>query len=463
MKGRTHLKSAKEVRKEILSLAKSYYRLAHKAGEFVPGKSRIPYGGRVFDGHELQNLVDSSLEFWLTAGRYAAEFEKMLARFIGVRHASLVNSGSSANLLAFAALTSPKLGKRAIRSGDEVITVAAAFPTTVAPILQHGCVPVFVDVEMGTYNLDPSLLPRALSKKTRAVFLAHTLGNPFDVEAIRAFCRRHGLWLIEDNCDALGAEFKGKKTGSFGDLSTCSFYPPHHMTMGEGGAVLTDDPELTRLVESFRDWGRDCWCPPGKDNTCGKRFGRRFGELPSGYDHKYVFSHFGYNMKATDLQAAIGCAQLSKLPSFIRARRKNHAFLLRESRRWQDRFILPVATPGSDPSWFGFMLTVREDAGFSRHDVVEHLEKNGVQTRMLFAGNLIRHPCFDEMRRKRAGYRVVGTLGNTDAVMNRSFWVGVYPGITPRMRGHIVKTLGSFPGVREVRSRKSAQRPDGTA
>lgn len=420
---------------------------------FVPGKTVVPYGGRVFDGREIRAAVDASLEFWLTAGRYAARFEERLASYIGVRHALLTNSGSSANLLALSALTSPALGARRIGRGDEVITVAAGFPTTVAPIIQHGCVPVFVDVDPGTRNVDVSLLPKALSRKTKAVFLAHTLGNPFDVDAVTAFCRRHGLWLIEDNCDALGSEVRGRRTGSFGDLATCSFYPPHHMTMGEGGAVLANDPMLARLVASFRDWGRDCWCPPGQDNTCGKRHARRFGELPFGYDHKYVFSHFGYNLKVTDLQAAIGCAQLDKLPAFVRARRRNHAYLLRSAARWSDRFILPEAAPGSVPSWFGFLLTVRPGAGFTRDGIVAHLEGRRIQTRMLFAGNLVRHPCFDAMRRRRTGYRIAGPLANTDAIMNDAFWIGVYPGITPEMRAYMARAIDEY---------ASAHRPGGS-
>ena len=411
----------------------------------------------------MENLVDASLDFWLTAGRYAAQFEAGLARFIGVRHCSLTNSGSSANLLAFSALTSPTLGERRIRRGDEVITVAAGFPTTVAPIVQYGAVPVFVDVALPTYNVDVELLGAALSRKTRAVFLAHTLGNPFDLTAVREFCDRHGLWLIEDNCDALGAQyrFRGRwrATGSVGHLGTSSFYPPHHITMGEGGAVYTDDPRLKRLVESFRDWGRDCWCPPGQDNTCHRRFQRRFGTLPPGYDHKYVYSHFGYNLRITDMQAAIGCAQLEKLPRFVEARRENWLFLREKLDDLGDRLVLPEPTPGSRPSWFGFLLTVRERAGFSRNDIVQHLEGAGVQTRMLFAGNLLRHPCFDELRAARRGYRVVGRLANTERILNRSFWVGVYPGLSREMLEHVASLIRSFAGGGKAARARSRRGP----
>jgi CDP-6-deoxy-D-xylo-4-hexulose-3-dehydrase len=437
-----------QLRQAVLRATARHFDAAHGAGApFRPGM-RIPYGGRVFDRREVENLVDASLDFWLTAGRYAGQFEAGLARFLGVRHCSLTNSGSSANLLAFSALTSPTLGERRIRRGDEVITVAAGFPTTVAPIVQYGAVPVFVDVALPTYNVDVELLGDALSRKTRAVFLAHTLGNPFDLAAVREFCDRHGLWLIEDNCDALGAQYRlrgrWRATGSVGHLGTSSFYPPHHITMGEGGAVYTDDPRLKRLVESFRDWGRDCWCPPGQDNTCRRRFQRRFGTLPLGYDHKYVYSHFGYNLRITDMQAAIGCAQLEKLPRFVEARRENWLFLRERLDDLGDRFVLPEPTPGTRPSWFGFLLTVRERAGFSRNDIVQHLESAGVQTRMLFAGNLLRHPCFDELRAARRGYRVVGRLANTERILNRSFWVGVYPGLSREMLEHVASLIRSF-------------------
>jgi CDP-6-deoxy-D-xylo-4-hexulose-3-dehydrase len=413
---------------------------------FVPGRSGIPYGGRVYDEKELCNLVDSALEFWLTAGRYAARFESEMAAYLGVKHCSLTNSGSSANLLAVAALTSPKLGADALKPGDEVITVAAGFPTTVTPILQHGLVPVFVDVTLPTYNVDVSMLEAARSGRTRAVMLAHTLGNPFDIAAVKKFCGRHGLWLIEDNCDALGSTYGGKFTGTFGDISTQSFYPPHHMTMGEGGALFTNDAKLKRLIESFRDWGRDCWCPPGVDDSCRKRHGQQFGELPFGYDHKYVFSHFGYNLKVTDMQAAVGLAQLGKLTKFTEARKKNFKALRDGLAKHADRLILPEATKGADPSWFGFLLTVREDAGFTREQIVAHLENHRIQTRMLFAGNLLRHPCFDGLRKAKKGYRVVGELKNTDRIMNDTFWVGVYPGIDAARRKEMLRVFGTFLG-----------------
>lgn len=431
-----------------LNNVRRFYQEVHEPIQhckFVPGSSRINYAGRVYDEKEMINLVDSALDFWLTTGHYAEKFEKSFAEFLGVKYCSLTNSGSSANLLAFMALTSPKLEDRRIKKGDEVITVAAGFPTTVAPIIQYGAVPVFVDIELPYYNMDCSQLEKALSDKTKAVMLAHTLGNPFDIERVKDFCDRHGLWLIEDNCDALGSRyyFKGewRYTGTIGDIGTSSFYPPHHMTMGEGGAVYTNNVILKRIIDSFRDWGRDCWCASGKDNTCGKRFGQKFGELPFGYDHKYVYSHFGYNLKVTDMQAAIGCAQLEKLPDFIEKRKANWQRLREGLLELDDKFILPEPTPNSDPSWFGFLLTVRETAGFTRDEIVDHLEKNGIQTRMLFAGNLLKHPCFDEMRAKGEGFRVVGELKNTDMVMERTFWVGVYPGMTEEMLDYMVNIL----------------------
>lgn len=434
-----------QLRKQAIEAAIAYYRHTHgQKNTFTPG-DRIPYAGRVFDETEITNLIDSSLDFWLTTGRYAERFEQEFAAFLGVQHCSLTNSGSSANLLAFMALTSTKLGGRSIRPGDEVITVAAGFPTTVAPIIQYGAVPVFVDVSLPTYNIDVTQLDAALSEKTKAVMVAHTLGNPFDLAAVKAFCDKHNLWLIEDNCDALGSRYtyKGarKYTGTIGHIGTSSFYPPHHMTMGEGGAVYTDDPLLKRLVESFRDWGRDCWCPSGKDNTCSNRFGQQFGELPFGYDHKYVYSHFGYNLKVTDMQAAIGCAQLEKLPGFIEARKKNWKLLREGLAGLKDKFILPEATENSDPSWFGFLLTVRKGSGLTRDRIVNHLESKGIQTRMLFAGNLIKHPCFDEMRKEGKGYRMIGDLATTDRIMNDTFWVGVYPGMTEEMVGFMVETI----------------------
>lgn len=439
-------KKGGELRAQIMELVKEYYETEHIKAPYEGG-APIPYGGRIYDEKELQNLTSASLDFWLTAGPWAEKFEKDFAAFIGVKYCSLVNSGSSANLLAFMALTSPKLGKRRILPGDEVITVAAGFPTTVTPIIQYGAVPVFVDVKIPSYNIDTALLENALSARTKAVMAAHTLGNPFNIEKVRDFCRSHGLWLVEDNCDALGSQYrldgKWRYTGTFGDIATSSFYPPHHMTMGEGGAVYTDDAELYKIVNSLRDWGRDCWCPSGHDNTCNCRFTQQFGELPLGYDHKYVYSHFGYNLKATDMQAAIGCAQLEKLPRFIEARGKNWAYLKEELKRLgADEFlILPEKEENSDPSWFGFMITVKEDAPCTRDGLVKHLESNKIQTRMLFAGNLIKHPCFDEMRESGKGYRVAGPLAKTDAIMNRSFWVGVYPGMCEGKLRFIANTI----------------------
>ncbi|MBQ7545460.1 MAG: lipopolysaccharide biosynthesis protein RfbH [Clostridia bacterium] len=425
-------KDEQQARAAILESVAAYCEAFHTPKPYETG-DRIPYAARVYDKDEMVSLADSMLDFWLTAGRYADRFERELASFLGVKYCALVNSGSSANLLAFMALTSPLLGERAVRRGDEVITVAAGFPTTVAPIIQFGAVPVFIDVTIPQYNADVSRLEAALSPKTKAVMLAHTLGNPFDLAAVRAFCDRHGLWLIEDNCDALGSEYElrgvWKKTGTVGDIGTSSFYPPHHMTMGEGGAVYTSDALLHKIIRSMRDWGRDCVCPSGCDNFCGHRFDRQYGELPAGYDHKYVYSHFGYNLKATEMQAAIGCAQLGKLPSFIEKRRENFAYLYELVRDLEPYFILPQAAPESRPSWFGFLLTCR--AGTDRNAVVQHLESKGVQTRMLFAGNLLRHPCFDAIRGDSAAYRVVGTLESTDRILRDTFWIGVYPGMTP--------------------------------
>ena len=406
-------------------------------------RDRIPYASRVYDKEEMVNLVDSALEFWLTAGRYTDQFEREFAKYLGVRYCSLVNSGSSANLVAFMVLTSPLLKERAIRPGDEVITVAAGFPTTVAPIIQYGAIPVFVDVTIPQYNLDVHQLEAALSDKTKAVMAAHTLGNPFDLQAIKAFCDKHNLWLIEDNCDALGSKYtlngEEKFTGTIGDIGTSSFYPPHHMTMGEGGAVYTNDPLLNKIIKSFRDWGRDCSCPSGKDNLCGHRFDRQYGELPLGYDHKYVYSHFGYNLKATDLQAAVGVAQLKKFPSFVEKRRHNFDRLKAGLQGLDDKIILPEPAPNSKPSWFGFLITCKE--GIDRNRVVQAIEDQGIQTRMLFAGNLIKHPCFDEMRRMGEGYRVVGELSNTDRIMKDTFWVGVYPGMNDAMIDQMAETI----------------------
>ncbi len=438
-------------RKLTTNSTKKYYHQIHKPKQnkaFIAGETKINYAGRVFDEKELINLVDASLDFWLTTGRFAYQFEKDFASFLGVKHCSLVNSGSSANLLAFMALTSPKLGNRRIRQGDEVITVAAGFPTTVAPIVQYGAIPVFVDISLPTYNIDCAQLEEALSEKTKAVMLAHTLGNPFDLAAVRRFCDINNLWLIEDNCDALGSRYFYDKhwryTGTIGDIGTASFYPPHHITMGEGGAVYTNSIELKRIAESFRDWGRDCWCPSGKDDTCKNRFKKQFGELPFGYDHKYVYSHFGYNLKVTDMQAAVGCAQLEKLPRFIEARKDNWQKLRVGLASLEDKLLLPQATADSDPSWFGFVLTVREDAGFSRDEIVSYLEQNNIQTRMLFAGNLLKHPCFDEFRTNHSGYRVVGDLTNANRVMNQTFWLGVYPGMTKSIIDYVIDRIKYF-------------------
>ncbi|MDD2462585.1 MAG: lipopolysaccharide biosynthesis protein RfbH [Desulfobulbus sp.] len=437
-----------ELRRHVIDAARAYYDFKHKPKKvFKPG-DRIPYAGRVFDEREIEYLIDAALDFWLTTGRYAEQFERSFAQFLGARHCSLTNSGSSANLLAFMALTSPKLGERRINKGDEVITVAAGFPTTVAPIVQYGAVPVFVDVTLPTYNIDCSQLEEALSEKTKAIMVAHTLGNPFDLEHVKGFCDKHHLWLIEDNCDALGARYfqagKWQYTGTIGHIGTSSFYPPHHMTMGEGGAVYTNDTTLKRLIESYRDWGRDCWCASGHDNTCKKRFDQQFGELPLGYDHKYVYSHFGYNLKVTDMQAAIGCAQLEKVPQFVEARKNNWQLLKNELAELDHFFVMPEATTNSDPSWFGYLLTVREGVGFTRDQIVQHLEAKGIQTRMLFAGNLIKHPCFDEMRATKDGFRVVRDLPTTDRIMHDTFWVGVYPGMTESMLHYMVEQIRYF-------------------
>lgn len=432
-----------QAREQILKLVDEYCGTYHnKKKPFAEG-DRIPYASRVYDSNEMVNLVDSSLEFWLTAGRYTDEFEKKLAQYLGVKYCALVNSGSSANLTAFMTLTSPLLGDRAVKRGDEIITVAAGFPTTVTPMIQFGAVPVFVDVTIPQYNIDVTMLEKALSDRTKAVMIAHTLGNPFDLAAVKAFCDRHGLWLVEDNCDALGSQYtiNGEKkfTGTIGDIGTSSFYPPHHMTMGEGGAVYTDNALLAKIIRSMRDWGRDCICKSGCDNMCGHRFDRQYGELPPGYDHKYVYSHFGYNLKATDMQAAIGCAQLEKFPSFVERRKHNFARLKNALLGAQDRLILPEPAENADPSWFGFLITCRD--GVDRNAVVRRVESRGVQTRMLFAGNLTKHPCFDEMRKTGEGYRIVGTLENTDRIMNDTFWVGVYPGMTDEMTDYMAKTI----------------------
>ena len=432
-----------EMKDHILDLVKEYCDKYHnQQKEFAVG-DRIPYASRVYNSEEMVNLVDSALEFWLTAGRYTTEFEKKFAELLNVKFCSVVNSGSSANLCAFMALTSPLLKERRVRRGDEVITVAAGFPTTVAPVIQYGAVPVFVDVTIPQYNIDVNKLEAALSEKTKAVVIAHTLGNPFDLEAVKEFCNKHQLWLIEDNCDALGSKYtidgEEKFTGTIGDIGTSSFYPPHHMTMGEGGAVYTNNPLLHKIIRSFRDWGRDCMCPSGVDNLCGHRFDRQYGELPLGYDHKYVYSHFGYNLKVTDMQAAVGVAQIKKVPSFVEKRRHNFERLYNALVDLQDKFILPQACKNSKPSWFGFLLTCRE--GVDRVKVVKYLEAHGIQTRNLFAGNLIKHPCFDEMRKTGQGYRVVGSLENTDRIMRDTFWVGVYPGMTDEKIDYMAKVI----------------------
>jgi CDP-6-deoxy-D-xylo-4-hexulose-3-dehydrase len=412
-------------REKIIELVRQYYVAAFPEPAFVPGESPVRYAGRVFDADELTHLVEAALDFWLTTGRFADQFEREFARFFGLQHAILVNSGSSANLLALSCLTSPKLGERRLKSGDEVITVATGFPTTVNPIVQNQLVPVFLDVTIPTYNVDVTQLEEAYSERTSAVMLAHMLGNPFDVDAVMKFVRRHNLWLIEDCCDAVGATFRGQIVGTFGDLSTASFYPAHHITMGEGGCVLTNQSLLKTLVESFRDWGRDCWCEPGKDNTCGKRFDWQLGTLPYGYDHKYIYSHIGYNLKLTDMQAAVGVAQLKKLPAFIEARRRNFQALYDGLKDLEEFFILPEATPGAEPSWFGFPLAVRPRSPFTRNEAVDFLEKHNIATRLLFGGNLVRQPAYRDVR-----HRVVGDLRNSDFVMKQVFWIGVYPGLS---------------------------------
>jgi len=431
---------ADQLRSQILSLVQEYHDAAFPERRFVPGESTIPYAGRVFNGREIRNLVDASLDFWLTTGRFAEQFEREFGRWIGVRQCLLVNSGSSANLVALSALTSPRLGERRLRPGDEVITVAAGFPTTLNPILQNGLVPVFVDVTLPTYNVDTSQLEAALSPRTRAVIFAHTLGNPFDVGAVTSFARKHDLWLVEDCCDAVGSTYFGRKTGTFGDLATVSFYPAHHMTMGEGGAVLTNTPLLHTIAESFRDWGRDCWCEPGCDNTCGKRFNWQLGNLPSGYDHKFTYSHIGYNLKLTDMQAAVGVAQLEKLDGFIEARRRNFRALREGLADLEEFFILPEATTGAEPSWFGFPIAVRPGAPFTRNQATRYLEDHKIATRLLFGGNLVRQPAYSESH-----YRVVGSLTQTDYVMNQVFWIGVFPGIQGQILEYMVDALRALP------------------
>lgn len=435
-------KSADALRTRITDLVREYYKAAFPKHRFRPGVSPIPYAGRIFDDEELVNLVEAALDFWLTTGRFADQFEREFARSFGVEHCILVNSGSSANLLALSCLTSPSLGERRLHPGDEVITVASAFPTTVNPIIQNQLVPVFLDVTIPTYNVDVARFEKAYSERTRAVMLAHTLGNPFDLDAVMKFVRRHNLWLIEDCCDALGATYEGRKVGTFGDLATASFYPAHHITMGEGGAVLTSSPLLNKLVASFRDWGRDCCCDPGKDNTCGKRFGWQLGNLPYGYDHKYIYSHIGYNLKLTDMQAAVGVAQLKKLPVFISKRQENFQYLYDGLKDMERYFILPEATTNSGPSWFGFPLAVRPEAPFARDQVVQYLERHKIATRLLFAGNIVRQPayCGDGVQ-----YRVIGDLKNSDLVMNQVFWIGVYPGLSREMLDYILERFHVMP------------------
>ncbi len=431
--------SSPELREQILQLAERYFEQKFSPQTFVAGESSVPVAGKVLDAADLRNLIDASLDCWLTTGRFAAQFEKQFARYFDIRGASLVNSGSSANLLAFSCLTSPKLGDRRLLPGDEVITVAAGFPTTVNPIVQNRCVPVFIDITVPTYQADTTQLEAALSDRTRAIMIAHTLGNPYDLDQVAKFAKQHKLWLIEDSCDALGATFQGKKVGTFGDLATVSFYPAHHITMGEGGAVLTNSPLLKTIVESFRDWGRDCWCEPGKENTCGKRFDWQLGELPCGYDHKYTYSHIGYNLKMTDMQAAIGLSQLQKLPGFIEARRRNFQYLYQGLKPLENLLMLPESTPDAEPSWFGFPIAVREDAPFERNAMIRELESKHIATRLLFGGNLTRQPAYKEVE-----YRVIGDLKNTDFVMRNVFWIGLYPGLTDEMLDYVIDTISHF-------------------
>lgn len=428
-----------QLRSQVFESVQAYYEFKFKQKQFIPGQTYVPVSGKVFDDDELVKLVDASLDFWLTTGRYAAEFEQRFAEWIGVKHCLLVNSGSSANLVALSTLTSPKLGDKQLKPGDEVITVAAGFPTTVNPIFQNQLVPVFLDVKLPTYDIDIDQLEAALSDRTRAIMIAHTLGNPFDLNAVMAFAEKHDLWVIEDNCDAVGSMFEGRKTGTFGHLATVSFYPAHHMTMGEGGAVLTSDPRLKKIAESFRDWGRDCWCAPGVDNTCNKRFDWQLGDLPFGYDHKYTYSHVGFNLKMTDMQAAVGCAQLDKLPEFIAKRRQNFDYLHESLQDLQDVLTLPTATLNSEPSWFGFLLSVKPDAPFTRNALAQHLEENRIGTRLLFGGNLVRQPAYQGLQ-----YRIIGELTNTDQVMHNAFWIGLFPGLTEEMLAYMVSVIRKF-------------------
>jgi CDP-4-dehydro-6-deoxyglucose reductase, E1 len=435
----------KNLKKEIFNLVAKYYTEKHKPKSFIPGETYIPYAGRVYDEKEIISLVDSALDFWLTAGRFAKQFEEEFAKFLGVKYCILTNSGSSANLLAISALTSPKLGEKRLKPGDEVITAACAFPTTINPIIQNNLIPVFIDVDVGTYNIQTDKIEGAISKKTKAFFLAHTLGNPFNLTKIQKICENYNLWLIEDNCDALGSKYNDRYTGTFGHIATFSFYPAHHITMGEGGALVTNDSDLKRLIVSFRDWGRDCWCEPGCDNTCDKRFSWQLGSLPYGYDHKFIYSHIGYNLKLTDMQAAVGVEQLKKLPSFIEARKKNFKLLYEDLKTYEKYFILPEVEPEADPSWFGFLITVRNNAGFTRDEIVKYLENNKIATRMLFAGNITRHPSFENVK-----YRVFGGLKNTDFIMNNTFWVGVYPGYTEKIIKYLLEKIFTFIKKRNI-------------
>ncbi len=433
-----------QLKEQILELTKQYIEQKFPHKDFIAGESLVPISGKIFDHHEVCNIVESALEFHLTAHTFNAQFEKQLRDFVGVKYALTCNSGSSANLIAFSALTSPLLGERRLKAGDEVITVAAGFPTTINPIIQHGMIPVFVDEELSTYNIDVSLLEKALSPKTKAIMIAHTLGNPFDIDSVLEFTQKHNLWLIEDCCDALGGTYKGENLGTFGHISTLSFYPAHHITMGEGGAVLTNDSTLKKAMESFRDWGRDCWCAPGQDNSCGKRFDWTYEDLPKGYDHKYVYSHLGYNLKITDMQAAIAVAQMKKLPEFIEIRKRNFQLLLEKLTHLEPYFILPQAAEHSDPSWFGFLLTIKDGTPFTRNEITRYLDKHKIGTRLLFAGNVTKQPYMKEQN-----YRVAGSLENTDKIMNDTFWIGLYQGITPIMVDYVVQTIDNFINMKE--------------
>lgn len=429
----------KKLREEIFTKVRELYRIRSVGGEFIPGKSNIPYAGRIYDENEMLSLIDASLDFWLTAGRYAKQFEGNIAEFLKVKYGILTNSGSSANLLAVTALTSPKLGDRRLSPGDEVLTVACAFPTTINPIIQNNLIPVFVDVDIGTYNIDVSQIESAISEKTKAIFIAHTLGNPFDLKKVMQIAEKYNLWVIEDNCDSLGSKYNGKYTGTHGHIGTLSFYPPHHITMGEGGALLTDDHQLKTIIESFRDWGRDCWCGSGEDNTCCKRFSWQMGDLPFGYDHKYIYSHIGYNLKVTDMQAAIGVEQLKKLPMFINARKENWKILYDGLQKYEKYFFLPKATENSDPSWFGFLMTLRDNIPFSKNDIVNFLEERLIATRALFAGNILKHPAYNNIE-----FRVPGDLKNTDYIMNNTFWLGVYPGMSSEKINYVLDSFNDF-------------------